>query len=59
VPDTANTLLVVEVADSSLQHDRGTKVPLYGRAGIPEMWLVDLVNRRVERFSEPGQPGIG
>lgn len=57
VPDAANTLLVVEVADSSLQHDRGTKVPLYGRAGIPEMWLIDLVNGRLERYSEPGAAG--
>ena len=57
VPDAANTLIVVEVADSSLQHDRATKVPLYGRAGIPEMWLVDLINRRVERYSEPASTG--
>lgn len=57
VPEATNTLLVVEVADSSLQHDRGTKVSLYGRAGIPEMWLVDLVNGRLERYSELGSVG--
>ncbi len=57
IPDAARTLLVVEVADSSLAHDRGTKLPLYGRAGIPEAWLLDLVNRRIERYTEPGEAG--
>lgn len=57
VPDAANTLLVLEVADSSLQYDRGTKGSLYSRAGIPEGWLADLVNRRVERYSDPGPAG--
>jgi Uma2 family endonuclease len=57
VPGVANTLLVLEVADSSLPYDRGTKVPLYGRAGIPETWLIDLVNGVVERYSEPGPAG--
>ncbi|HEY8602647.1 MAG TPA: Uma2 family endonuclease [Thermomicrobiales bacterium] len=57
IPDAANTLVVAEVADSSLQYDRATKVPLYGRAGIPEMWVVDLVNGRVERYREPSPAG--
>jgi len=57
IPDAADTLLVVEVADSSLAHDRGTKFPLYGRAGIAEAWLLDLVNRRIERHTEPGEGG--
>jgi len=57
IPDAVNTLLVVEVADSSLAHDRAMKVPLYGRAGIPEAWLLDLVNRRIERYTEPSASG--
>ena len=57
IPDAADTLLVVEVADSSLAHDRVTKLPLYGRAGILEAWLLDLVNRRIERHTEPSASG--
>ena len=41
-PDPAAVLLVVEVADSSFALDRGVKIPMYARAGIPEAWLVHL-----------------
>jgi len=57
VPDASNTLVVVEVADSSLAYDRATKMPLYSRAGIPEAWLFDLVNKRVERHTDPALAG--
>jgi Uma2 family endonuclease len=53
----ADVLLLVEVADTSLVYDRTVKVPLYARAGIPEVWLVDLVGERVEVFREPGPEG--
>ena len=43
-PQTA--LLVIEVADSSLQKDRRVKAALYAAAGIPEFWLVDLAGGR-------------
>ena len=45
--------LLVEVADSSLAFDRGTKLPRYAAAGIPEVWIANLVNRRVEAHSNP------
>lgn len=41
-----DALLVVEISDSSIQHDRDVKGPMYARAAIPEFWLVD-VNRSV------------
>jgi Uma2 family endonuclease len=50
-PTTA--LLVVEVADSSLIHDRKRKIPLYARSGIPEAWLLNLVRRALEIFRDP------
>lgn len=53
VPDAADVLLVVEVADSSRAYDRGKKLPLYAAAGIPEVWLVDVVAKTVERYTEP------
>ena len=56
-PMTADALLVVEVADSTLSYDRRTKVPLYAREGVPEMWLVDLPNGRVTVHREPTPTG--
>jgi len=50
-PTTAR--LVVEVADSSLAHDRLRKIPVYARHGIPEAWLLDLKARRLEVHRDP------
>jgi Uma2 family endonuclease len=41
-PAAADTLLVVEVAQSSVAYDRDVKLPLYAQHGVPEVWLVDL-----------------
>ncbi len=54
--------LVVEVADSSLEFDRSRKAARYASAGIPEYWIVNLVDRRVEVLRDPagapaGEPG--
>lgn len=49
----AGVLLVIEVADSSREYDRTTKILRYAAAGIPEAWLVDLVAGMVERHTEP------
>jgi len=46
-PGPDDCLLVVEVADSSLAYDRDVKLPRYARAGISEVWLVDLAGRRL------------
>src|SRR3712207_6646028 len=53
----ADILLVMEVADTWLAHDRDKKMPLYGRAGIPEYWLFDVNSRRVVRYTEPSING--
>lgn len=50
-PTTA--LLVVEVADSSLPQDRITKARIYARAGIPELWVVNLRDDVVEVYRRP------
>ena len=52
-PGPADTLLVVEVADTSIVYDRDVKIPLYARAGIPEAWLVDLTADRIQVYREP------
>lgn len=56
-PAAADTLLVVEVADTSLAYDRQTKGPLYARAGVPEYWLIDLNGERIEQYREPSPAG--
>ncbi|HVF49859.1 MAG TPA: Uma2 family endonuclease [Pyrinomonadaceae bacterium] len=52
-PGADDVLLIVEVADSSVGYDRAVKVPLYARAGIPEVWLVDLVRNEIEIYRQP------
>lgn len=52
-PTTA--LLVVEVADKSLGHDRQRKLPLYARSGIPEAWILNLRDRTLEVYREPSE----
>jgi Uma2 family endonuclease len=45
--------LVVEVSESTLAYDRSIKMPLYSRAGIPEYWIVNLIDLTVEVYTEP------
>ncbi|HEY0077841.1 MAG TPA: Uma2 family endonuclease [Pyrinomonadaceae bacterium] len=54
-PTPDDVLVVIEVADSSVVYDRAVKVPLYARAGIAEVWLVDLVRNVLEIYSAPEQ----
>jgi Uma2 family endonuclease len=56
-PQPADVLLVVEVSDTTLRFDLSTKVPLYARAGIAEVWVVDLDKRAVRVFREPDPSG--
>jgi hypothetical protein len=56
-PRAADVLLVIEVADTSLHYDREIKIPLYARHGISEVWLVDLLNNRINRFREGAADG--
>jgi Uma2 family endonuclease len=51
--EAGDVLLLVEIADSSLEYDRDTKIPLYASHGIPEVWLVDVRNRLLTVFREP------
>jgi len=48
-----DVLLLVEVADTSQRYDRTVKLPLYGAAGIPEVWIVDLAGEVIEVYRRP------
>jgi Uma2 family endonuclease len=56
-PTPRDTLLVVEVADSSLSLDRRVKMHLYAEAGIPESWLVDLNSNTLFVYRRPSPEG--
>lgn len=51
VPD--DVFLLVEVSDTTLAFDRDRKLPLYGRAGISEVWIVNLLEKTIEVYREP------
>jgi Uma2 family endonuclease len=50
----ARPALIVEVAESSLRFDRLTKGSLYARAGIVDYWIVNLIDRVLEVYRDPG-----
>lgn len=56
-PGPEDVLLIVEVAETSVEVDRQVKAPLYARAGIPELWLIDLAGEGVEVYRRPTPKG--
>ncbi len=52
-PGPEDIILLIEVSDTSLVYDRTVKLPLYARAGIREVWIVDLAAESVEVHQEP------
>ncbi|HEX8560492.1 MAG TPA: Uma2 family endonuclease [Pyrinomonadaceae bacterium] len=52
-PRPEDVLLVIEVSDTTLEYDRQVKAPLYARAGVPEVWVVNLPGERVETYADP------
>ncbi len=58
VSATANdVLLTIEVSDSTVKYDRDVKFPKYAENGIPEAWLIDLENDRIEIHTQPTKNG--
>ena len=56
-PGPDDVLLLIEVSDATVDFDRNAKLPLYARAGIPEVWIVNRTARRIEGYSEPSDSG--
>ena len=56
-PAASDIILVVEVMDSSVAFDHRVKLPLYARAGVAEVWLVNVNTRRIEGYRRPEQAG--
>ncbi|MDX6272678.1 MAG: hypothetical protein QOD28_3901 [Acidobacteriota bacterium] len=53
LPTPADVLLVIEVADTTLGYDRQVKVPLYAKAGVAEVWIINLTDELIEVYAEP------
>lgn len=58
-PESSEVLLAVEVSDSTAAFDIERKVPLYGRCGIPEVWVVDVSGGVVRVYRQPSAFGYG
>ena len=56
-PGPQDVGLLVEVADASLDRDRGWKKRLYAAANITVYWIVNLIDRHVEVYMLPSGPG--
>jgi Uma2 family endonuclease len=52
-PGPRDVALLVEVADSSLAEDQTVKFAIYAAARVPVYWIVNLVDRRVEVYTQP------
>ncbi len=48
LPTCADILLLIEVADTSIEYDRTVKLPSYAHSGISEVWIVDLNTNVIE-----------
>ena len=55
-PQPGQILLLIEVADASSPYDRGQKTAAYAASSIPELWIVNLPDRRTEVQTDPA-PG--
>ena len=55
-PSATDVGLLVEVSATNVSTDR-QQGNLYRRSGIPVYWIVNLVDRRVEVYTDPGSAG--
>lgn len=53
LPTAADTLLIIEIGDSSVAFDHDIKLPAYARSGVPEVWLSDIPAQTVTAHTEP------
>ena len=58
-PQPDDVFLLIEVSDTTLEYDRTEKLPAYGRAGVAEVWIVNLNETTIEVYREPNFTGYG
>jgi Uma2 family endonuclease len=52
-PGAHDILAIIEVADSSLRHDKQVKMPLYANYGIPAYWIIDIATKQITVHLDP------
>jgi Uma2 family endonuclease len=52
-PSVVDVFLIVEISDSTLRYDLDVKVPLYARHGVPEVWVIELLHRKLHLYRCP------
>jgi Uma2 family endonuclease len=52
-PGPRDVLLLIEVSDTTIEYDRGSKLSTYARAGIAEVWIVNLRDLVIEVYRDP------
>lgn len=57
LPGPEDVLFVIEVSDTTLRYDRDFKLPLYARAGVLEVWIMNLQGEEIERHVGPSGDG--
>ncbi len=53
IANARDVLLAVEISDSTLKFDREKKLPEYARSSIPEVWILNLIERQLEVYRQP------
>lgn len=54
-PSPEDVILLIEVSETSLKYDRGSKLTLYAEAGIAEYWVVNVKGGVVEVYTDPSE----
>lgn len=57
LPQSVDVILLIEVADSTIDSDRELKIPVYAEDGIAEVWLIDINHACVEVYRQPTSEG--
>jgi len=58
-PNPSDVYLIIEVSDSSLAFDQTTKLPIYAKAGIEEVWILNAPQKQLEIYRQPHAFGYG
>ncbi len=53
LPTAKDLILVIEVSDTTYDYDRNTKLPRYAESGVPEVWIIDEIRKRIELHRQP------
>jgi Uma2 family endonuclease len=54
-PGPEAVLLLIEVSDSTLEYDQQVKLPLYARARVPEVWIINIPEETIEVYARPSR----